>query len=91
MRYTQQLQRVHPNVLAKALSRGIVHQDNDLLVISKPYGVPVHGKDLMGEAGRLLLLSDTTRAALTHYLWLSKALHSKQLNLCGALSYIRHY
>ncbi|XP_004614206.2 pseudouridylate synthase RPUSD4, mitochondrial [Sorex araneus] len=42
-RFTQQLQRVHPNVLAKALSRGIIHQDKNLLVINKPYGVPVHG------------------------------------------------
>ncbi|ELK09773.1 mitochondrial RNA pseudouridine synthase RPUSD4 [Pteropus alecto] len=43
LQFTQQLQRVHPNVLAKALSRGIVHQDKDLVVINKPYGLPVHG------------------------------------------------
>ncbi|XP_007945429.1 mitochondrial RNA pseudouridine synthase RPUSD4 [Orycteropus afer afer] len=43
VRFTQQLQRVHPNVLAKALSRGILHQNKDLVVINKPYGVPVHG------------------------------------------------
>lgn len=43
MRFTQQLQRVHPNVLAKELSRGILHQDKDLVVINKPYGLPVHG------------------------------------------------
>ncbi|XP_006874644.1 PREDICTED: RNA pseudouridylate synthase domain-containing protein 4 [Chrysochloris asiatica] len=43
LRFTQQLQRVHPNVLAKALSRGILHQDKDLVIINKPYGVPVHG------------------------------------------------
>ncbi|XP_005378542.1 PREDICTED: RNA pseudouridylate synthase domain-containing protein 4 isoform X1 [Chinchilla lanigera] len=43
VRFTQQLQRVHPNVLAKALSRGILHQDKDLVVINKPYGLPVHG------------------------------------------------
>ncbi|XP_010959974.1 pseudouridylate synthase RPUSD4, mitochondrial isoform X2 [Camelus dromedarius] len=43
VRFTQQLQRVHPNVLAKALSRGIVHQDKNLVVINKPYGLPVHG------------------------------------------------
>uniref|UniRef100_A0A2K6FUR3 Pseudouridylate synthase RPUSD4, mitochondrial n=1 Tax=Propithecus coquereli TaxID=379532 RepID=A0A2K6FUR3_PROCO len=42
VRFTQQLQRVHPNVLAKALSRGILHQDKDLVVINKPYGLPVH-------------------------------------------------
>ncbi|XP_037697833.1 mitochondrial RNA pseudouridine synthase RPUSD4 isoform X2 [Choloepus didactylus] len=43
VRFTKQLQRVHPNVLAKALRRGILHQDNDLVVINKPYGLPVHG------------------------------------------------
>ncbi|MBV96951.1 RNA pseudouridylate synthase domain-containing protein 4, partial [Eschrichtius robustus] len=42
LRFTEQLQRVHPNVLAKALSRGLVHQDKDLVVINKPYGLPVH-------------------------------------------------
>lgn len=44
LRFTKQLQRVHPNVLAKALSRGILYQDKDLVVINKPYGLPVHGK-----------------------------------------------
>ncbi|XP_028734880.1 mitochondrial RNA pseudouridine synthase RPUSD4 [Peromyscus leucopus] len=43
VRFTQQLQRVHPNVLAKELSRGLLHQDKDLVVINKPYGLPVHG------------------------------------------------
>ncbi|KAM6158650.1 pseudouridylate synthase RPUSD4, mitochondrial [Rhynchocyon petersi] len=42
-RSTQALQRVHPNVLAKVLSQGLLHQDKDLVVINKPYGVPVHG------------------------------------------------
>ncbi|XP_072467634.1 pseudouridylate synthase RPUSD4, mitochondrial isoform X2 [Notamacropus eugenii] len=42
-RYTQQLQNVHPNVLSKALKRGILYQDNNLVVINKPYGLPVHG------------------------------------------------
>ncbi|XP_027690945.1 mitochondrial RNA pseudouridine synthase RPUSD4 [Vombatus ursinus] len=42
-RYTQQLQNVHPNVLSKALKRGILHQDKNLVVINKPYGLPVHG------------------------------------------------
>lgn len=51
VRFTKQLQRVHPNVLAKALSRGIVHQDKDLVVINKPYGLPVHGKDHVREVG----------------------------------------
>ncbi|XP_042300084.1 mitochondrial RNA pseudouridine synthase Rpusd4-like, partial [Sceloporus undulatus] len=40
---TQQLQRVHPNVLAKALKRGILYQDDKIVVINKPYGLPVHG------------------------------------------------
>ncbi|XP_001372198.1 pseudouridylate synthase RPUSD4, mitochondrial isoform X1 [Monodelphis domestica] len=43
IRYTKQLQNVHPNVLSKALKRGILHQDKDLIVINKPYGLPVHG------------------------------------------------
>ncbi|PNI65569.1 RPUSD4 isoform 3 [Pan troglodytes] len=43
VRFTRQLQRVHPNVLAKALTRGILHQDKNLVVINKPYGLPVHG------------------------------------------------
>ncbi|XP_004469299.2 pseudouridylate synthase RPUSD4, mitochondrial isoform X1 [Dasypus novemcinctus] len=43
VRFTQLLQRVHPNVLAKVLRQGILHQDNDLVVINKPYGLPVHG------------------------------------------------
>ncbi|KAJ7305074.1 hypothetical protein JRQ81_010887 [Phrynocephalus forsythii] len=41
--FTQQLQRVHPNVLAKALKRGMVFQNTDIVVINKPYGIPVHG------------------------------------------------
>ncbi|XP_062995689.1 pseudouridylate synthase RPUSD4, mitochondrial [Elgaria multicarinata webbii] len=40
---TQQLQRVHPNVLAKALKRGVLYQDKEIVVINKPYGIPVHG------------------------------------------------
>uniref|UniRef100_A0A8D0G1I1 Pseudouridylate synthase RPUSD4, mitochondrial n=1 Tax=Sphenodon punctatus TaxID=8508 RepID=A0A8D0G1I1_SPHPU len=41
--YTQQLQQVHPNVLAKALKRGILYQNEEIVVINKPYGIPVHG------------------------------------------------
>uniref|UniRef100_A0A6J0V4R3 Pseudouridylate synthase RPUSD4, mitochondrial n=1 Tax=Pogona vitticeps TaxID=103695 RepID=A0A6J0V4R3_9SAUR len=41
--FTQQLQRVHPNVLAKALKQGIVFQNTEIVVINKPYGLPVHG------------------------------------------------
>ncbi|XP_040926655.1 pseudouridylate synthase RPUSD4, mitochondrial isoform X2 [Betta splendens] len=39
--FSQQLQHVHPNVLAKHLHRGVLYQDQDLVVINKPYGVPV--------------------------------------------------
>ncbi|NXS13152.1 RUSD4 synthase, partial [Neodrepanis coruscans] len=40
---SQQLQRVHPNVLAKILKKETVYQNEDIVVINKPYGVPVHG------------------------------------------------
>ncbi|XP_059184352.1 pseudouridylate synthase RPUSD4, mitochondrial [Centropristis striata] len=40
-RFTMQLQHVHPNVLAKHLNRGVLYQDKDVVVINKPYGVPV--------------------------------------------------
>ncbi|KAK3536909.1 hypothetical protein QTP86_027077, partial [Hemibagrus guttatus] len=39
---TQQLQSVHPNVFAKALSKSILYQDQNLIAINKPYGVPVY-------------------------------------------------
>ncbi|KAG7477828.1 hypothetical protein MATL_G00073810 [Megalops atlanticus] len=38
---SQQLQNVHPNVLAKALHKGLLFQNQDILAINKPYGVPV--------------------------------------------------
>ncbi|XP_035517316.1 mitochondrial RNA pseudouridine synthase rpusd4-like [Morone saxatilis] len=40
-RFSQQLQHVHPNVLAKQLHRSVLYQDKDVVVINKPYGVPV--------------------------------------------------
>ncbi|XP_063072561.1 pseudouridylate synthase RPUSD4, mitochondrial [Engraulis encrasicolus] len=40
--YSQQLQNVHPNVLAKTLHKSIVFKNQDLVAINKPYGVPVH-------------------------------------------------
>ncbi|XP_036132772.1 mitochondrial RNA pseudouridine synthase RPUSD4 isoform X2 [Molossus molossus] len=76
VRFTQQLQRVHPNVLAKALSRGIVHQDKDLVVINKPYGLPVHGGP-----GVQLCISDVLPI-------LAKMLHghkAEPLHLCHRL------
>uniref|UniRef100_A0A8C3VMA4 Pseudouridylate synthase RPUSD4, mitochondrial n=1 Tax=Catagonus wagneri TaxID=51154 RepID=A0A8C3VMA4_9CETA len=75
-RFTEQLQRVHPNVLAKALSRGIVHQDKDLVVINKPYGLPVHGGP-----GVQLCISDVLPI-------LAKILHghkAEPLHLCHRL------
>lgn len=39
--FTQQLQNVHPNVLAKHLYRSVLHQDEDVVIINKPYGLPV--------------------------------------------------
>nr|XP_060643487.1 pseudouridylate synthase RPUSD4, mitochondrial [Anolis sagrei ordinatus] len=40
---TRQLLRIHPNVLAKALKKGVLFQNNEIVVINKPYGLPVHG------------------------------------------------
>uniref|UniRef100_A0A3Q3J4R5 Pseudouridylate synthase RPUSD4, mitochondrial n=1 Tax=Monopterus albus TaxID=43700 RepID=A0A3Q3J4R5_MONAL len=40
-RSSLQLQNVHPNVLAKYLHRGVLYQDKDVVVINKPYGVPL--------------------------------------------------
>uniref|UniRef100_A0A3B5LDU5 Pseudouridylate synthase RPUSD4, mitochondrial n=1 Tax=Xiphophorus couchianus TaxID=32473 RepID=A0A3B5LDU5_9TELE len=40
-RFTTQLQNVHPNVLAKHLHRTVLHRDKDVVILNKPYGVPV--------------------------------------------------
>lgn len=40
-RFSMQLQNVHPNVLAKHLSKVVLYRDKDVVVINKPYGVPV--------------------------------------------------
>ncbi|NXN99912.1 RUSD4 synthase, partial [Rhinopomastus cyanomelas] len=40
---SEQLQQVHPNVLAKVLKQGTVYQNEEIVVINKPYGLPVHG------------------------------------------------
>ncbi|NXP47432.1 RUSD4 synthase, partial [Heliornis fulica] len=42
-RLSRQLQQVHPNVLAKVLHRETVYQNEEIVVINKPYGLPVHG------------------------------------------------
>lgn len=38
---TQQLQHVHPNVLAKHLHKSILYKDKHVVVINKPYGLTV--------------------------------------------------
>lgn len=43
-RFSLQLQNVHANVLAKHLHRSVLYRDEDIVVINKPYGVPVRGK-----------------------------------------------
>lgn len=43
-RFSLQLQNVHPNVLAKHLHKNLLYQDKDVVIINKPYGVPVRGK-----------------------------------------------
>ncbi|XP_053943112.1 pseudouridylate synthase RPUSD4, mitochondrial isoform X1 [Cuculus canorus] len=40
---SKRLQQVHPNVLAKVLKQGTVYQNEEIVVINKPYGLPVHG------------------------------------------------
>uniref|UniRef100_UPI0037E8C7FF pseudouridylate synthase RPUSD4, mitochondrial-like n=1 Tax=Semicossyphus pulcher TaxID=241346 RepID=UPI0037E8C7FF len=40
-RFSLQLQNVHPNVLAKHLHRSVLYQNEDVVIINKPYGVPV--------------------------------------------------
>ncbi|XP_071625278.1 pseudouridylate synthase RPUSD4, mitochondrial [Heliangelus exortis] len=40
---SKQLQQVHPNVLAKVLKQETIYQNEEIVVINKPYGVPVHG------------------------------------------------
>lgn len=47
-RFSLQLQNVHPNVLAKHLHRSVLYQNQDFVVINKPYGVPVKGKSITG-------------------------------------------
>lgn len=42
---SKQLQQVHPNVLAKVLKQGTVYQNEEIVVINKPYGLPVHGEE----------------------------------------------
>lgn len=45
---SQQLQQVHPNVLAKILKERTVYQNEEIVVIDKPYGLPVHGEGQWG-------------------------------------------
>ncbi|XP_077583291.1 pseudouridylate synthase RPUSD4, mitochondrial isoform X1 [Stigmatopora nigra] len=45
-RFSLQLQNVHPNVLAKQLRKSVLYQDQHVVIINKPYGLPV--KDSTG-------------------------------------------
>ncbi|KAF2987976.1 hypothetical protein EK904_005367, partial [Melospiza melodia maxima] len=45
---SQQLQQVHPNVLAKILKQRTLYQNEEIVVIDKPYGLPVHGEGEWG-------------------------------------------
>ncbi|XP_029948245.1 pseudouridylate synthase RPUSD4, mitochondrial isoform X2 [Salarias fasciatus] len=56
-RLSSQLQNVHPNVLAKHLHRGLLYRDDDLLVLNKPYGVPVRDSRLTSISSVLPVLS----------------------------------
>lgn len=47
-RFSVQLQNVHPNVLAKHLHRSVLYQDKDVVIVNKPYGIPVAGKPTLG-------------------------------------------
>lgn len=40
--FSQQLQSVHPSVLAKALYRSSLYEDQHIIAINKPYDVPLH-------------------------------------------------
>ncbi|XP_068023383.1 tRNA pseudouridine(38/39) synthase isoform X2 [Melanerpes formicivorus] len=42
-RLSRRLQQLHPNVLAKILKEGTLFQNEEVVVINKPYGLPVHG------------------------------------------------
>ncbi|XP_064380432.1 pseudouridylate synthase RPUSD4, mitochondrial isoform X2 [Dromaius novaehollandiae] len=73
---SQQLQRVHPNVLAKALRRAVVYQDEEIVAINKPYGLPVHGgpgvknciTDVLPVLGKLLANARDEPLRLCHRL-----------------------
>ncbi|XP_043108359.1 mitochondrial RNA pseudouridine synthase rpusd4 [Puntigrus tetrazona] len=43
--FSQKLQSVHPSVFVKALYGGILYQDQNIIAINKPYGVPLHNVD----------------------------------------------
>ncbi|NXL68397.1 RUSD4 synthase, partial [Chordeiles acutipennis] len=40
---SKKFQQVHPNVLAKILKERTLYQNEEIVVINKPYGLPVHG------------------------------------------------
>jgi 23S rRNA-/tRNA-specific pseudouridylate synthase len=50
--FTQQLQNVHPNVLAKHLHKTMLFQNRDVIVLNKPYGVSVKGMSFVTYANK---------------------------------------
>lgn len=44
--FSQQLQSIHPSVLAKALYRSMLYEDQNIIAINKPYGVPLRSEYL---------------------------------------------
>ncbi|KAM9175249.1 pseudouridylate synthase RPUSD4, mitochondrial [Mergus octosetaceus] len=64
------LQRVHPNVLARVLKQGAVYQDEEVVVLNKPYGLPVHGgpgiKNCVTDVLPILAKMENMRAETLH-------------------------
>ncbi|KFQ37371.1 RNA pseudouridylate synthase domain-containing protein 4, partial [Mesitornis unicolor] len=64
---SKQLQRVHPNVLAKVLKQGTVYQNEEIVVINKPYGLPVHVKNCIADVLPILAkMLDNMKAEPLH-------------------------
>lgn len=67
--FSQQLQNVHPNVLAKHLNKSVLFQNGDLVVINKPYGIPVQGNHLqcVWFGGTVMLLNPNIEDVHCYY------------------------
>lgn len=65
-RFSTQLQSVHPNVLAKHLHRSVLYRDDDVVVVNKPYGVPVRGTQCIRSPQiNIQLLNSSSKLART--------------------------